>query len=59
MQKTKFENEQARAMKEAHLGQARQTKECKCGHLKDEYQPMLDGTIDCQVQGCDCRIVFY
>jgi hypothetical protein len=56
--KTKFENEQARAMREANIGQSGQTKKCKCGHLKDEHQPMPDGNIYCQSKDCTCIIRF-
>jgi hypothetical protein len=57
MQKSKFENEQKRAMKEAHLGQARQTKLCKCGHLKDEHAP-IGSVIVCTNMDCKCVIDF-
>ncbi len=42
--------------KVSHLGQARQSKKCKCGHLKDEHYPTLEGDIICT--RCSCLIKF-
>lgn len=57
MQKTKFQNEQKRSMREAKLGQSGYTKICKCGHLKDEHITK-DKSIECAYPSCDCIIDF-
>jgi len=43
-------------MRTTDLGQPRQSKYCKCGHLKDEHNNLEDGNIQCS--RCKCFIDF-
>ena len=43
-------------MRTTDLGQPRQSKYCKCGHLKDEH--IITENIICSHEICDCKIEF-
>ena len=49
--------EDRKIKKQSNLGQPRQTKLCKCGHLKDEHEIYNDKII-CSKKKCMCIIGF-